>query len=194
MMKCIVLMVNAFMTSDVAVGSGLSSSAAFETMIGYITSGLFNKGEINPVVIAKAGQYAENVYFGKPCGLMDQVACSVGNLINIDFEDNDNPKVKKVQADFSKSGYSLCIVDSKGSHAHLTDDYAAIPYEMRSVCQVLGKTLVREINADEILENIDEIREKCGDRALIRALHVIYENDRVDEALSKQKQVILIHF
>ncbi|MDI9540134.1 MAG: galactokinase family protein [Bacillota bacterium] len=174
---------NAFMTSDVAVGSGLSSSAAFETMIGYITSGLFNKGEINPVVIAKAGQYAENVYFGKPCGLMDQVACSVGNLINIDFEDNDNPKVKKVQADFSKSGYSLCIVDSKGSHAHLTDDYAAIPYEMRSVCQVLGKTLVREINADEILENIDEIREKCGDRALIRALHVIYENDRVDEAV-----------
>ncbi len=174
---------NAFMTSDVAVGSGLSSSAAFETMVGYIASGLFNKGAIDPVIIAKAGQFAENVYFGKPSGLMDQVACSVGNLINIDFEDNENPKVKKVEADFSKSGYSLCIVDSKGSHAHLTDDYAAIPYEMRSVCEVLGKTLVREIDTEEILSNIDEIREKCGDRALIRALHVIYENERVDKAV-----------
>ncbi|MGI6608337.1 MAG: galactokinase [Erysipelotrichaceae bacterium] len=175
---------NAYMTSDVAVGSGLSSSAAFETMIGYIVSGLFNKGTVDPVIIAKAGQYAENVYFGKPCGLMDQMACSIGNLIYIDFEDNKQPKVKKVQADFSKSGYSLCIVDSKGSHANLTDDYAAIPYEMKSVCQVLGKTLVREISADEILKNINEIREKCGDRALIRALHVIYENERVEKAVS----------
>jgi len=175
---------NAFMTSDVAVGSGLSSSAAFETMVGYIVSGLFNKGGIDPVVIAKAGQYAENVYFGKPCGLMDQMACSLGNLIYIDFKDNSSPVVKKVKADFARSGYSLCIVDSKGSHAHLTDDYAAIPNEMRSVSKVLGKTLAREVTAQEILENIDEIREKCGDRALIRTLHVIYENDRVEKAFN----------
>lgn len=175
---------SAYMTSDVATGSGLSSSAAFETMVGNIVSGLFNKGEVDPVIIAKAGQYAENVYFGKPSGLMDQMACSVGNLIYIDFENNNQPKVKKVQADFSKFGYSLCIVDSKGSHAGLTDDYAAIPYEMKSVCELLGKTLVREVTAQEVLENIDEIREKCGDRALLRTLHVIYENERVEKAVN----------
>ena len=118
----------AYVTSDVLNGAGMSSSAAFEVLIGNILSGLYNDMKIDPVFLAQAGQYAENVYFGKPCGLMDQMASSIGGLINIDFEDPQSPKIKKVEVDFEEYGHSLCIVDTKGSHADLTDDYAAIPY------------------------------------------------------------------
>lgn len=121
----------AFVTSDVLMGAGLSSSAAFEGLIGTIVSGLYNAMEIDMVTIAKVGQYAENVYFGKPCGLMDQCACAVGGLISIDFNDTANPIVNHVDVDFSKFNHSLCIVDTKGSHADLTDEYAAIPIEMK---------------------------------------------------------------
>ncbi|MBO4218769.1 MAG: galactokinase [Erysipelotrichaceae bacterium] len=173
-----------FLTSDVLVGSGMSSSAAFEVIIGSIINYLYNDGKIDGVEIAKASQIAENVYFGKPCGLMDQMACSLGNLINIDFADNDNPVVHRVEVDFSRFSYSLCIVDTKGSHASLTDEYAAIPEEMKKVAAVLGHTYVSELNYEDVIDHIDEIREKCGDRAVLRAIHVLKENGRVDQQVS----------
>ncbi len=173
-----------FMTSEVLVGSGMSSSAAFEVMIGNIISYLYNDGKIDGVEIAKVSQFAENVYFGKPCGLMDQMACSLGNLINIDFKDNENPVVHRVDVDFSRFGYSLCIVDTKGSHASLTDEYAAIPEEMKKVSAILGHTYVSEMTYDEVIDHIDEIREKCGDRAVLRSVHVIEENQRVDQQVA----------
>ncbi|MBQ6654917.1 MAG: galactokinase [Erysipelotrichaceae bacterium] len=170
-----------YLTSDVLVGSGMSSSAAFEVIIGAIINYLYNDGRIDGVEIAKVSQFAENVYFGKPCGLMDQMACSLGNLINIDFFDNDNPVVHRVEVDFSRFGYSLCIVDTKGSHASLTDEYAAIPEEMKKVAAVLGHTYVSEISYEDVIDHIDEIREKCGDRAVLRSIHVLKENVRVDQ-------------
>ncbi len=172
---------NGFLTSDVPVGSGMSSSAAFEVMIGNIISVLYNRGEIDPVVIAKASQYSENVYFGKPCGLMDQMACSVGGLVNIDFENEKKPIVKKVNVEFDKFGYSLCIVDTRGSHASLTDEYASIPSEMKTVANFFNKNFIREVSYSDILDNIVELRSKCSDRAVLRALHVIKENERVDK-------------
>ena len=132
-----------FMTSDVLRGSGMSSSAAFEVAIGTIISGLFNNMEISPVFIAQASQYAENVYFGKPSGLMDQMASSVGSLVNIDFKDTKNPVIKKVDVDFAKFSHSLCIVDTKGSHADLTPEYAAVPIDMKKVAAYFGKEVLR---------------------------------------------------
>ncbi len=170
----------AYLTSDVLVGSGMSSSAAFEVMIGNIINALYNNFRIDPIELAKFGQYAENVYFGKPCGLMDQMACSVGGLVNIDFADTANPIVKKVNVDFSKFGYSLCIVDTKGSHSSLTDDYAAITDELKEVCDYFGKEVLREVDYQQVIDNIDSLRESCGDRAVLRALHVYEENKRVD--------------
>lgn len=173
---------NAYLTSDVLVGSGMSSSAAFEVMIGTIASGLYNRFEIDPVSIAKYSQYAENVYFGKPSGLMDQMACSVGNLISIDFADVKKPLIKKVDVDFTKSGYSLCIVDAKGSHASLTADYAAIPQELKLVAQYFGKEYVSEISYEDVMNNMADLRSKINnDRAVLRAMHVILENKRVDK-------------
>lgn len=168
-----------FMTSDVLVGSGMSSSAAFEVMIGNIISYLYNDGRIDGVEIAKASQFAENVYFGKPSGLMDQMACSLGNLINIDFSDSNNPLVHKVDVDFSRFGYSLCIVDTKGSHAALTDEYSAIPFEMKKVASYFGRLYISELTFDQIIDNIDDLRQKCGDRAVLRSLHVLMENEKV---------------
>ena len=124
----------AYVTSDVLIGAGLSSSAAFETLIGTILSYMYNDGEVTPIEIAKIGQYAENIYFGKPCGLMDQMACSVGSLVHIDFADPENPIVEQVDFDMNAYGYSLCITDTKGSHADLTPDYAAIPQENETGC------------------------------------------------------------
>jgi len=123
----------AYATSDVLIGAGLSSSAAFETLIGTILAGLYNDMTISAIEIAIIGQYAENVYFGKPCGLMDQMACSVGNLVHIDFQDPKKPEVEKLEFNMSEHGYSLCITDTKGSHADLTDEYAAVPQEMKKV-------------------------------------------------------------
>lgn len=171
---------NAFITSDVLMGAGLSSSAAFETIIGTIISGLYNDMEIDPVLIAQVGQYAENVYFGKPCGLMDQCASSVGSLINIDFKDVEKPVVVKVEVDFSKFGHSLCIVDTKGSHADLTDEYAAIPSEMKKVANYFGKEFLREVDEETFFNDIAGVRETCKDRAVLRAIHLFAENKRVE--------------
>jgi len=170
---------DAYVTSDVLIGAGLSSSAAFETLIGTIESELYNDGRISPGKIAMIGRYAENIYFGKPCGLMDQMACSVGALVHIDFRDPEKPVVGKPDPTPLSDAYALCITDTGGSHADLTPDYAAIPAEMRSVAAHFGKEVLREVSEGLILENINELREKNGDRAVLRALHFYEENKRV---------------
>ena len=169
----------AYITSDVLNGAGMSSSAAFEVLVGNILSGLYNGGNISPVLIAQAGQYAENVFFGKPCGLMDQMASSVGNLIFIDFADVKNPVIKKVDVNFEDFGHSLCIIDTKGSHADLTDEYAAIPEEMKQVAAYFGKEVLRQVDKNEFYIHIPEIRKVSGDRAVLRAMHWFEETDRV---------------
>ncbi len=169
----------AYTTSNVFKGSGLSSSAAFEVMIGNILRSLYNN-EIDNVEIAKISQYSENVFFGKPCGLMDQMACAVGGFISIDFKDPSEPVITSPEFDLSAIGYSLCIVDTGGNHADLTPDYAAVPAEMKAVARELGGEVLRDVSKLELLERIPELREKCGDRAVLRALHFFAENDRVD--------------
>ena len=177
----------AYITSDVLIGAGLSSSAAFETVIGTIVSYLYNDGAIDAVTIAIIGQYAENVYFGKPCGLMDQTACSVGSLVHIDFADVKDPKVEKVDFDLNAYGYSLCITDTKGSHADLTADYAAIPTEMKAVASYFGKEVLLGLTIEDILSHAQELREKLGDRAVLRALHFLCEDVRVEEEVDALK-------
>lgn len=178
----------AYITSDVLIGAGLSSSAAYETMIGTILSGLYNDMKIPAIDIAIIGQYAENVYFGKPCGLMDQMACSVGNLVHVDFAQPGNPKVEKVDFDMNKYGYSLCITDTKGSHADLTADYAAIPQEMKQVASFFGKEVLLEVSKEALLAKIVEVRKAVGDRAVLRALHFICENMRVKKEVEALKR------
>lgn len=170
----------AYTTSNVLKGSGLSSSAAFEVLLCTILNCLYNDGKITAVEAAQISQYAENEYFKKPSGLMDQMASSVGGFITIDFLDPKNPVINKIDVDINKYGYSLCIVDTKGDHADLTPEYAAIPNEMKSVAKLFGKNVLRGISKSEILEKASEIKEECGDRAFLRALHFIDENDRVD--------------
>ena len=174
----------AYITSDVLIGAGLSSSAAYETLIGNIVSGLYNNMSVSAEEIAIIGQFAENVYFGKPCGLMDQMACSVGNMVHVDFADINNPKVEKVTFDLNKYGYSLCITDTKGSHADLTADYAAVPGEMKKVAAFFGKEVLLGLAVDDILENIVKVREQVGDRGVLRAIHFIRENERVQKEVS----------
>ncbi len=170
----------AYTTSNVLKGSGISSSAAFEVLIGTILSHMYNSGEVSSVKIAQIAQYAENVHFGKPSGLMDQMASSVGGFIEIDFADPQKPVISSIGYDFSQSGYSLCIVDTKGSHADLTPEYAAIPPEMKSVAKFFGKSELRDITREQLWENISDVRKACGDRAVSRALHFFDENERVD--------------
>ena len=177
----------AYITSDVLSGSGLSSSAAFETLIGTILSGLYNCGKVSATEIAIIGQYAENVYFGKPCGLMDQMASSIGNLVHIDFANPECPYVEKIDFDMEKYGYRLCITDTKGSHADLTDEYAAIPKEMKLVAKYFGKEVLCGISINDVLDNITDLRKKFGDRCVLRALHFIYENKRVQKEVSALK-------
>ena len=178
---------NAYITSDVLIGAGLSSSAAFETIIGTIVSGLYNDMKISPVDIAIIGQYAENVYFGKPSGLMDQMASSVGNLVHIDFADTKNPVIEEVQCDLGKYGYSLCITDTKGSHADLTPDYAAVPTEMKAAAKVFGKEVLCGVTMEELIEKSAEVRKAAGDRALLRAIHFVNENIRVQQEVAALK-------
>lgn len=186
-------------TSDVMGGSGLSSSAAFEVLLGTILSYEFNGGKISAIDIAKIAQYSENVFFGKPCGLLDQMASSVGSFVTIDFKDTENPVVKKINFDFAKSGYNLCIVDTHGSHSDLTDDYAAVRGEMEAVAQALGKKVLREIEKEDFFSAIPSLTDKVNDRALLRAIHFYNENNRVDRAIESLeaddfdgfKQVIL---
>ena len=171
---------NATMTSRVLSGSGLSSSAAYEVLIGTILNYLYNDGKISAVEIAQISQYAENVFFKKPCGLMDQTACSVGGFVKIDFEDTAKPVIEKVDFDIAKHGYNLCIIDTGGNHADLTDDYAAIRLEMNSVAEFFGKPVLRQVAEADVMANIGDIRVKTGDRAIERAIHFYNENKRVE--------------
>lgn len=180
---------DAVIHSTVLPGSGLSSSAAFEVLIGTIINELFNEGKLSAEEIAMVGQYAENVYFGKPCGLMDQMASSVGSLVYIDFENPADPKVEKIDFDLANAGYALCIIDSGADHADLTDEYAAIPMEMKQVCSLFGKDVLREIPEAAFIAAIPSLRGQVPDRAILRALHIYRENDRVRkqaEALRNQ--------
>ncbi len=170
---------DAYAVSTVLPGSGLSSSAAFEVLIGTILNGMYADGAVDAVEIAKIAQYAENVYFGKPCGLMDQMASSVGSVIGIDFADPKQPVIKRIGFDFAKSGYALCIIDSGADHADLTDEYAAIPREMGAVANLFGKTVLREVDPAEFEARLSEVRGQLGDRAALRAMHFFAENDRV---------------
>jgi len=173
--------------STVLPGSGLSSSAAFEVLIGRILNGLFANGEVSAIEIAQIGQYAENVYYGKPSGLMDQMASSVGGLVFIDFNDPKMPVVEKVDYDFAHSGYTLCTIDAGADHADLTDEYAAMPIEMKKVAAFFGKEVLREVDEQEFYAKIAEIRKATGDRAVLRGIHFFNENRRV------QMQVRALH-
>ncbi|MGM9643211.1 MAG: galactokinase [Eubacteriales bacterium] len=166
-------------TSSVLKGSGLSSSAAFENMVGLMLSHFYNEGSVDFVTLAQISQYAENKFFGKPCGLMDQVACAAGGIVSIDFADTSAPVVEKVDFDLTEAGYCLCIVNTGGNHADLTPDYAAVPAEMKAVAEELGATVLRETSREKLISNIPALREKVGDRAILRALHFFAENDRV---------------
>lgn len=170
---------DAVTASRVLSGSGLSSSAAYEVLVGTMLNYLYNDGKVDPVTIAKIAQYAENEYFGKPCGLMDQMACSVGSFITIDFKDPSEPVIEKVDFDFASCGHSLCIVDTKGSHSNLTDEYAAIRLEMESVAAQFSKKVLREVDEKDFLAKIPELREAVGDRAVLRAMHFYKDNERV---------------
>ena len=165
--------------STVLPGSGLSSSAAFEVLIGTILNELFYGKQLTAVEVAQIGQWAENVYFGKPCGLMDQTASSVGGMVFIDFADPANPVVERLDFDFSEAGHALCIIDSGADHADLTHEYAAIPGELKKLCALFGKDVLREIPKEEFYARLPEIRHQVPDRALLRAIHFFEENQRV---------------
>ena len=169
---------DAYTTSDVLSGSGLSSSAAFEVLIGTIIDSHYNHGKAGAVEVAKIGQYAENVYFGKKSGLMDQMVSSVGGLVSIDFHNTENPEIKSFPYDFEASGYCLCVTDTKGSHANLTDDYVAVRSEMESIAAQFGEAFLRDVNENEFYSAIPQLREKCSDRAVMRAAHFFAENRR----------------
>ena len=173
--------------STVLPGSGLSSSAAFEVLIGTICNELFFDRKLTPVEIAQVGQYAENVYFGKPSGLMDQAASSVGGMVYIDFAHVDHPRVQQINFDFEKAGHALCIIDSGADHADLTDEYAAIPGELKEICAFFGKEVLREVREKDFMEALPELRGKVPDRAILRAIHFYQENKRVEQ----QKQALL---
>lgn len=170
---------DAVVKSTVLPGSGLSSSAAFEVLMGTICNELFFDGKLTAVEIAQIGQQAENIYFGKPCGLMDQMASSVGSMVFIDFEDPAQPKIERIPFDLAKAGYALCIIDSGADHADLTDEYAAIPGEMKKVCAFFGKEVLRQIPKATFMEALPEVRKTVSDRAVLRALHIYQENERV---------------
>ncbi len=167
--------------SDVLSGSGLSSSAAFEVLLGTMLNHLYNDGKVSAVEIAQIAQFAENEYFGKPCGLMDQMACSVGGFVQIDFKDPAVPVINKVDFDFASCNHALCIVDTGGNHADLTDEYAAVRGEMETAASKLGKSVLRDVDRAEFEKNISVIRDSAGDRAVLRALHFFNENERVDK-------------
>ena len=175
---------NAYTTSTVFKGSGLSSSAALEVLLGNIFNSLFHEDKCTPVQLAQIGQYAENVYFGKPSGLLDQMGSSVGGMVTIDFRDNDHPVVEKVDFDFSSAGHALCIIDSGADHADLTDEYAAVPGELKKVCAHFGKGVLREVAEEDFYAALPALRRECGDRAVLRAMHVYAENRRVEEQVS----------
>ena len=179
---------DAYVESTVLPGSGLSSSAAYEVLIGTIINHLFFGGKVSQPEIAMIGQYAENVFFGKPCGLMDQMASAVGNLVNIDFFDKDHPVIHPVDFDFSSCGHALCIIDSRASHADLTDEYAAVPGEIKAVAAYFGKEVLTQIPEAEFYAAIPALRKACGDRAVMRCIHFYQENERVPKQVAALEQ------
>ena len=171
---------DAYSTTQVLKGSGISSSVAFEVMVGNILNYFYNDGKVKNEEIAKIAQYSENEYFGKPCGLMDQMACAVGGFVFIDFEDNKNPIVEPIEFSLTDAGYSLCIVNTGGNHANLNDDYASVPSEMKGIAKLLGKDVLRGFTEEDIVKAIPALRKSCeNDRAIMRALHFVRENIRV---------------
>lgn len=172
---------DAYTLSDVTSGSGLSSSAAFETLVGTIIDTQYNGGKTDPAEIAKIGQYAENVYYGKGSGLLDQTVSSVGGLVFLDFRDPARPIVKQQQFDFESAGYHLCVTDTKSRHNKLDDDYASIPNEMKTVAAQFGKDVLRETDEDAFYAAIPDLHGKCSDRAILRAIHFFGENRRAAE-------------
>ena len=187
---------DAYVSTNVIAAAGVSSSASFEMLICVIIDYFFNDSKMTYTDYAKIGQYAENVYFGKPCGLMDQMACAVGGLIYIDFFDKANPVIKQVPVDFEAHQYSLCIVDTKGSHADLTDDYAAIPVEMKQVANYFGEELLSRVSEEDFISKVGEMRAsgKVNDRAVLRALHFYTEQDRVAEGVAALENQEFDHF
>ena len=179
---------DAYCESTVLPGSGLSSSAAYEVLIGTIINGLFFDGKVSQPEIAMIGQYAENVFFGKPCGLMDQTASAVGNLVTIDFFDKEHPVIEPVAFDFASCGHALCIIDSGADHADLTDEYAAIPGEIKAVAAYFGKEVLTQIDEADFYANIPALRKACGDRAVMRCIHFYQENARVPQQVAALKE------
>lgn len=179
-----------YTTSDVLSGSGISSSASFETLVATAINCFYNNGQADAVEIAKIGQFAENVYFGKKSGLMDQLVCSVGGFVFIDFKNIENPYIEKVNADLSETGYKLIITDTKGSHSDLTDDYVTVRSEMESVAKYFGKNVLREVDEKIFWESIPDIRKKISDRSVLRAVHFFDDSRRAEEeknALSENR-------
>ncbi len=179
---------DAYIESTVLSGSGLSSSAAFEVLIGTIINHLFFGGKATQPEVAQIGQYAENVFFGKPCGLMDQTASAVGGLVAIDFYDKENPVIRPVDFDFSKTGYALCIIDTQADHADLTDEYAAITQELKAICAHFGQEVLTRVDEDAFYKEIPALRAECGDRAVMRAIHIFEENRRVPKQIACLEQ------
>ncbi|MBR4720527.1 MAG: galactokinase [Clostridia bacterium] len=175
---------DAYTTSNVLKGSGMSSSAAFEILVAVIMNSLFAGEELSSMEIAKMGQYAENVYFGKPCGLLDQAACASGGIVAIDFADNQNPKAQKLNFDFAETNYALCIIDSGADHESLTGEYAAITLEMRAVAEYFGKEFLNDVSPEDFYKNLADVRKTLNnDRALLRAIHYFNDTQRAkDEA------------
>jgi galactokinase len=178
---------DAYITSSVLSGSGLSSSASIEVLLGTIFSALYNDNKISPEELAIIGQYAENNYFGKPCGLMDQVACAMGGIVTIDFKNPSDPVIEKVDFDFEAQNHKLLVVDTGGSHADLTEDYASVPAEMKSVAEALGAEVCRELSMEKFLPSISKLRSSVGDRAVLRAFHFLIENERVVDQVNALK-------
>ncbi len=179
---------DAYTTSSVMKGSGLSSSAAFEVFIGTVMNYLFNDGRIDPVEIAKISQKAESIYFGKPCGLLDQSASALGGFTAIDFKDTTKPVVEKVDFDLAAHGHVLCVINTGGNHANLTQDYADITVECRDVSNFFNKDFLRDVDPAEFYANIAKVKTKCGDRAVLRAIHFFGEDPRAEaekDALKK---------
>lgn len=179
---------NATIQSNVLPGSGLSSSATIEVLIGTIFNHLFNQGRIEPIEIAKISKFSENEYFKKPCGLMDQVACAFGGILHIDFQDPDAPIVEKLAGDFSRHGYAVTVVNAGTVHVDLTADYAAVPAEMKKVARALGGTYLRESSLEALLIHAPAVRKKCADRAFLRAFHFFRENERVASSVRALKE------
>lgn len=177
----------AYTTSTVLKGSGLSSSAAFEVLLGTVLSHLYNGGQISAVKVAQISQFAENEYFGKPSGLLDQMASSVGGFVAVDFRDNDTPVIESIPCNFADYEHALCIVDAKGDHANLTDEYASIAAEMKAVAGFFDCKTLRSLSLPDIMLNINELRRKFGDRAVLRAIHFFHENERVEKVIHALK-------